>query len=439
MRNFSQAIFLLLIYFLVTFGYTFSLGFYYLPGFILLILAFLLLATLYFFPKIFENFKVENPQPIFAFGAILSIALSLVAYGGLYQSKGGLFYFSLFLLAIALLLSFSYFFPLSQSSLLKHRFLVFLTIAFFLRLFMILSSPNPTIDVFDILKNGPKALLSGKNPYSVTFTQLYEGITADYFAYPPGILLLVTPVVWLLNDPRYIFLIAELGTAFLIYLLLRKSGEITEVLPVLFLFGPRSLFVLEQSWIDPVLVFLILLFYFLLVGKTKIKNFAYPVLGVFLTIKQTAVFFPLLLLKRLKLTTLNISAALFVTLLTVLPFLLWNPKEFLNDTFWSYLNFPEARKSLLQNSLSIPAFLFQQFRIEPPQSVGFILSSIWLVIILFIQHKNWSQVFLALSLFFLGFHLFNRIAFADHYYFVGNLLVLGIVAMLKPETVPNED
>jgi len=49
---------LLIIYFLVVFGYTFSLGFYYLPGFLVLTLAFLLLVAFFFFPQIFDNFEL---------------------------------------------------------------------------------------------------------------------------------------------------------------------------------------------------------------------------------------------------------------------------------------------------------------------------------------------------------------------------------------------
>lgn len=432
MQNSSQAVLLLLIYFLVTFGYTFSLGFYYLSGFILLVLAFLLLAFFYFSPRLFENFKVENPQPIFAFGAVLSIALSLVAYGGLYQTKGALFNLSLLLLAFALLISLTYLFQPpafnapALSFLFKNRFFIFLAIAFLLRLFMLISSPNPAIDVFDILKNGPKALLAGQNPYSVTFNKIYTDAPPDYFAYPPGALIYTIPFSLILNDPRYVFVLAELLTAFLIFSLTRS-----EFLSIFWLFTPRSLFMLEQSWLDSLISSLLLLVFYLWV-KLKKETLALVILGSLMTVKQSLILLPLLAFKQIGFKLKHWLIIGVSVSLIILPFLVWNPADFINKTVTKYFEILGQRQALLQHSLTLNSFWLEQFQKDLPNSFLVTAVSILLLAVLLKQKKGWPQFFLATTLFYFGMFLFSKMAFLNFYYFIGQM-VLTTIAVLQTE------
>lgn len=440
MEKSASAVFLLLIYFLVTFGYSFSLGFYHLPSFILLIIAFLLLSLFYFFPTLFKNFQVQNPQPIFTFAIILSIALSLVAYGGLYQAKGTLFNLSLLLLAVSLLLSLIYLFqppnsPTSKSPissnifqypltlLLKYRFLIFLTIAFLLRLFMLISSPNPQIDVFDILKNGPRALTQGKNPYSMTFNKIYTDAPANYFAYTPGALVFTAPASILLDDPRFAMIMAEIGSAVLLFFILGS-----ELIPILFLFSPRALFVIEQSWLDPLVSFLLILCFYLYM-KSKKPNLASFIFGGIVTIKQSFIFLPLFLIKILKLDVKKWLWVGFSALLIILPFFLWNPTGFMDKVVNRYFVTVSERQALTHRSLTVYSFWFEQFQKDLPSALLVVFWVVLLVVILLKQKKGWSQFFLSTTLFYFGLFLFSNAAFLNFYYFIGQLLLINIALL----------
>lgn len=439
----NQSVFLLLIYFLITFGYTFSLGFYYLPGFILLLIAFLLLSAFYFFPKLFENFKLQNYsfESLLTFAAILSIALSLVLYGGLYQEKGALFNLSLLLLAFSLLLSLSYLFqpsnsptpesPISSSTLQypltllsKYRFLIFLTIAFLLRLFMLISSPNPQIDVFDILKNGPRALLEGKNPYSVTFNKIYSDVPASYFAYPPGALLFAAPFSIVLDDPRFIYILAEIIVAVLFFSLTKNQA-----LSIIWLFSPRALFALEQAWLDTLVAALLFLVFYLW-EKARKENLALLTFGVVLTIKQSLVFLPLLIFRQIGLEPKRWLTIVATAALVILPFFLWNKAHFIEKTIIRYFVSLEERQPLLHRSLTLNSFWFEQFQRDLPKTLLIGATSVLFILILWKQKKGWSQFFLSTTLFYCGLFLFSKMAFLNFYYFIGQLILINI-AILK--------
>src|SRR3989344_3781189 len=254
-RGISQKLsYLLGCYFIIVLGYIYSFGFYSFPELMLLTIS-LVLVLIY--PKI--NFSREILSVDFEFMAkaclIVFLASHFGLYDGFYQNDNlGFITLSKNLLFFTLLISFSYFIKMPKRFvILKNiKFWVFIFIAFFLRILMIWSSPSPLIDVYGIQKLAPKAILEGKNPYSIVYHFPWQKEPLDVYSYGPAVIILDMPAVFLMGDPRYTMVFAEIGTALLFYLMIKKNNklifrkwpQIAELLPLIFLFNPRSLFII---------------------------------------------------------------------------------------------------------------------------------------------------------------------------------------------------
>lgn len=447
---------LLIIYFLVVFGYTFSLGFYYLPGFLALTLAFLLLLAFYFLPRLFDNFQVSDFSQLLKFTLLISASLSLVAYGGLQQEKGALYNISLFLLMICVLGVLSYFWSLENwklgftwdlgfghwdflNFLKQYRFPLLILISLALRIFMVLSSPNPQIDVFDILKNGPKALLQGQNPYSQTYNKIYTDAPVSYFAYPPGILFSVFPFTAFLGDPRYLFILAEILSAIIIYSVLKKANgdKLAEIIPLIFLFNLRWSLVLEQSWIDTLAVFVFAAILFIQTQK-QLQRLTLPLTVFLITIKQSFIILPFLVIKSfgLRIREILVSLALISTI--VFPFFLWGPNDFIKRTITDYFAAFSQRIPLSHRSLSFNSLWFEQTKTDLPNPLLIIVSLLFSTTVFLKQKKGGGQFILASTLLYFGIFMFSKMAFLNFYYFIAQMLLLTIVALLSESTTKEE-
>lgn len=121
---------------------------------------------------------------------------------------------------------------------------------------VLVASPSPAIDVFTIAREAIHALLHGLNPYTHTYTDIYNGAFGYQagFGYPPGGLLFLVPTESLLGDQRWTYVAANIASAALIW---RRTRSWLGVLALLSL--PTTFFVLEQAWIDTLLLTWILL------------------------------------------------------------------------------------------------------------------------------------------------------------------------------------
>jgi len=124
------------------------------------------------------------------------------------------------------------------------------------------ASPQPHIDVWTSSVDAVNFFLDGKNPYTQQYRDIYGG-AYDYipsFPYLPGYLLWATGFAAIFrgdHDVRISLVTAELLTSGLLFGFLRSVK--VERLPaliavVLWLAWPIDLFVLEQAWIDPLLL-----------------------------------------------------------------------------------------------------------------------------------------------------------------------------------------
>ena len=151
-----------------------------------------------------------------------------------------------------------------------------------LGVWMIRASPEPYIDVVVVHKEAIEAFLKDKDPYLISFDNIYEDVDAQKFynpaaliggrvafayPYPPPSLLLAVPGHVLLGDYRYAELFLLVAAAGLIGY--ARRGAVAKLAACLLLTTPRVWFVIEQGWTEPVAVFLLGLTVFLLVRHNR--------------------------------------------------------------------------------------------------------------------------------------------------------------------------
>ncbi len=121
-----------------------------------------------------------------------------------------------------------------------------------------LISPTPFIDVQVSNTEAVDFFLSGLNPYSQRYVDIYNGLY-DYkpgFLYSPGILFLAAPFRAFLGDIRYLYIAANLATAAFLFLLCRRfqlRATLCWLITTAWISMPEIYHILDQSWIDPVL------------------------------------------------------------------------------------------------------------------------------------------------------------------------------------------
>ncbi len=176
------------------------------------------------------------------------------------------------------------------------RILALLAIHFALGLWLIHASPSPVIDVFLFQRDGINELFAGGNPYAMTYLDIYgkstvygEGLSVNGrltfgFPYPPLSLFLAIPG-HLFGDHRYSQLAAMTASGAL--MAYARPGRLGALAGALFLFTPRGLFVLEQSWTEPFLVFLLSATVF---AACRRETWVPYLFGLFVVVKQYLVF-----------------------------------------------------------------------------------------------------------------------------------------------------
>lgn len=311
----------------------------------------------------------------------------------------------------------------------KNGFIIlifFLFYAFILRMFMILGSPAPGIDVFIILREAPLKLLQGINPYNTLYTHVFPGITPDYFAYWPASFLLELPFVTLFNDPRVIMIFADLGAAVLLFLL-GGTNRFSLIISLLYLFRPLSLSIIEASWLTPLNFFIITLIAFVVYRK-KNPFLAGLLLGLLTSIQF---FFTLLFFylgKFFKWNPKFIFSFLITTLLFVFPFFITNPIRFISQTIAVYFRNPPHPSILIHTSLSLNSLYFFYTQTDLPQLLIWGLS--FLVFLTTLIKKGFQNLpFLGFCLTLFSVFVFGRQAFINYFYFIASLLLLNLVIL----------
>ncbi|MFN2549056.1 MAG: hypothetical protein ABR567_16670 [Myxococcales bacterium] len=223
-----------------------------------------------------------------------------------------------------------------RASFIRARFLLLLACFAMMGIAVLRASPRPWIDVWYLQQGAADALWHGYDPYSVSYPNIYGRMAnVSYppellvngrlfsFCYPPLTILVDLPARLLFGDIRYASLGLMIFSAWAIARLAR--GAEGELAALFILFQPRTFFVLEQSWIEPLVLAAIAL-----TALLAARRFGAVALGIALGLlvasKQYSPYFALPLFlafppeKRLRslLVAAGIAAAVLV------PFAVWD-------------------------------------------------------------------------------------------------------------------
>lgn len=207
---------------------------------------------------------------------------------------------------------------------------------------MLRASPDPRIDVVVVHREAFNALAHGRSPYQITFENIYGRDSGFYnpqvvdgsrvmfgYPYPPASLLLAAPGHAIAGDYRYAHLVALVAAAALIGF----SGNtlFPKLAAVLLLTQPRGFFVLEQGWTEPIAICVLAVTLLVMQKKPGAAAWAGGLLIVTKQYLALAVF-PLcrFAMSRSDTRGVLVRAGLAATVVT-LPFLLWEPRSFVES------------------------------------------------------------------------------------------------------------
>jgi len=431
--NYNKSFISLLTYISIFFGYIFTKGYYSFGGIILILLSLALLLAQILNKDIKLSFKVNKTSfyQSVKLSVFMSLCLALILYGGLYQELPILITLSKIILSFAILLYLFSFLEKPKQKLFKlfyqKRYFVLFSFSLLLRLLMVISSPSPIIDVWDKLMIASQGVLEGKNPYHLTFSQIYPGVVPSGFGHLPGLFIFFSPAVLIFGDVRFVYVFSDL---LFIYLLVRlvklKKDKILYDFGLLYLYNPVSLFVLEQSWLEPFMLSALFSFFaFTILRKRKLRLFA---LTIFLSTKVYNCLIIPLLFKFKKINKREIILSFLLTLVIALPFFIADPKEFLYDTFLNI--FRKGYNSAPINiALTFRNFLKDFFNLYYGTLTALIISSaIPLITYFWAKVNNFNKLFLSTAFLYLGFVFFNFQAFCNYFFFISSLIIFSLIA-----------
>ncbi len=437
-----KIILLILIYLLLLFSYTPSIGFFSIPSFFLTLITYIIFLSYFlgFFDQIKINKNKLNTKLLLNLSLIISAILALFYDQPIYSSStiGKLSIYFLYTIAVTILIYTFYryftqgFFHKSKSSLLL------LIIAIAIRLTTIIISPTPSIDVFEVLQKGSKYLLQGENPYSVEYNQTYKSLPADVFGYLPGIFSFTLPTVLLFNDARVSYIIVQIITFYLLIKLFHKNqSDYGQTLALLYLYHPYSAFITEQSWVEPIMNLLFTVFIYSVIKKReRLSIFSF---GLLLASKQYIYLITTFFLFLTKLFSIKkITLSVIVFLLIVMPFFFWNRKDFIDNTIKYHLLRSSAAKDFKNKSLSVSTFIYTFSKKDLP--ISFLLLSQFLLLFIIVRKKNNTglKAFTEICAFwFFSFFFLNQLTYINYFYQISYFLLMTILLELR-NTNPRE-
>ena len=206
---------------------------------------------------------------------------------------------------------------------------------------MIISSPAPLIDTWEMLQAAARGLLAGHNLYTQHWRPHLPG-QATAYGYFPGPAVVLAPFYALFRDVRYGILLSTLTSAVLIARISRHP--LAAVFGTLFLLYPYFTFSIEQSWIEPItLLTLLLLAWSLRRHKT---GYATLLLAALLTFQQySLIFVPLVAASKgfgIRRTALSLALSATFTL----PWVIATPHLFFHAAILYSLHYVFAYQSL---------------------------------------------------------------------------------------------
>jgi hypothetical protein len=305
---------------------------------------------------------------------------------------------------------------------------------------MLKASPSPRIDVVVVHRAAIEALIDGRNPYRITFQNIYGPNSGFYnpelvagdrvmfgYPYPPPSLALVIPGHLWAGDYRYAELAAlVIGAALIGYAQPTLTARLSASM---LLTSPRGLFVLEQGWTEPVAVLVFASTVFCLLRRPDVAPW---VSGLLVVTKQYLVLAAIALL-RIALT-LGVRRRRFLlglmgaALVSTLPFVLWDPKAFLENVVLL-----QAREPFRIDSLSYLSWAARAGWGMGSLAWSVAAASVALMIGLLRTPNTPAGLAASLALSWMVMFAFGSKAFCNYYFFVIGVLCCAVAATNEGE------
>ena len=306
----------------------------------------------------------------------------------------------------------------------------------------IAASPHPRIDVIEVHRAAFDALESGRNPYSITFRNVYgpnsgfysEGVVRGDrvlfgYPYPPLNLLVAMPAHLVAREYRYAHLAALVAAAALIGY--STSTLRAKLAAALLLTSPRVFFVIEQGWTEPVAMAMLALTTFLLVRRPAWSSWTG---GLLLATKQYLGFALPLLWKagrsRPEGAAAYVGRALLAGAIVTVPFAIWDPRAFAETVVLL-----QAREPFRLDSLSLASWAARQGWGQTPMITAVAGGLLSLALSLWRTPNTAAGFAGSLALTSLGSFTLGSKAFCNYYVFVIGALccTLAAIADRRPE------
>lgn len=301
-------------------------------------------------------------------------------------------------------------------------------VAFLLGDWIIVSSPSPRIDLIPLHIEALSALLSGHNPFAITFPNVYghamyygpglvQGDRVMFgYDYPPINLLMALPGA-ALGDFRYAMALAWAFGAGIIARV--RPGPLATLAMLLVLTTPRGLMPVECGWVEPFAFFLFALLLYWTVHRPRWVPLA---LGLLLSSKQhmplilpaAAAVLPVWHVPRKQIMRM-IGAALAVGTVITLPFFLWSP-----SAFWHSVVEVMLMNPFRPDSLNYASWIYSFSTSDTPPSIwiGFALCVTAAVVVVGKAPRTVAGCAMGFGFIFFCFLTFNRQAFYNYYWFI---------------------
>jgi len=283
-------------------------------------------------------------------------------------------------------------------------------------------------------------LVSLVNPYNTTYSNVYSDVKSDYYVYLPASILYFLPFVLLFGDPRYGIIFAVLISAILVNKLLSRVPIGLRVLCVaVFLFMPRSFFMLEHSYLDQIIFMFYLLFVYLY--SQKKHNFSFLSLMLFLTFKQHLLLTLPLFVNKTNINLLKRNLRWMFIILPILPIVFFaaaNPAGFYRNTIGvffgltSQTGLSRTSQDVLASSLSLHPIVMRIFG-KGYSLYLFAASALLLLIFLLLLIKRKVRLEIKISGLLLAFGFLMFLSFFNHYFLIANFIFLAIIMDLKKQ------
>lgn len=314
--------------------------------------------------------------------------------------------------------------------------------------------PRPGIDTWLVQQLGAEALLRGANPYAIDYPNIYAGgLDRIFYApellkggrvvvypYPPLTLLAGTIARSLFGDVRYASVAALLAGAFAIAELGGRPGSGTrsrttaELAALFVVFQPRTLYVIEKTWTEPLVMLCFALALLSLARWRRLAPSGAVLAGLAAgTLAVSKQYAPLLLLPLLFAAPRSgrgkaFIAALVVPVLTLVPFAVLDFRE-----LWRDLMLAQIYQPFRLDALSLLA-LWGRLGGATSRTLalaGFAAAGLVLLFTLR-RRSSLQRATVAAAAAFLWLVLLNKQAFCNYLWLAASLLAL-VCALPEPD------